>query len=140
MLHESPITLVDIGNSDKRSAGRSPLHHLIDLDPAPKWQEYDLKIMSKHNYCEEKIDLIEQGKLAPNGTSQKKVYEGRDFGKRTTHSGASGYQDKWKKRRDQDQKGGFREAAEVVVSVAEVFVTVVSLDSFAFSVQGVEFD
>ncbi|KKP06535.1 hypothetical protein THAR02_01326 [Trichoderma harzianum] len=80
----------------------------IALDPAPKWKEHDLKIMSKHDYCEEKSDLIKQGKLAPNGTSQKKFYEGRDFGKRTTRSGASGDQDDWKKRRDQDQKGGFR--------------------------------
>ncbi|PTB49793.1 hypothetical protein M431DRAFT_534519 [Trichoderma harzianum CBS 226.95] len=88
--------------------------------------------MSKHSYCEEKIDLIEQGKLAPNGPSQKKVYEGRDFGKRTTRSGASGYQDDWKKRRDQDQKGGFREAAEVVVSVVEV-VLAVSLTKVAIT-------
>lgn len=80
----------------------------IATDPAPKWKEHDLKIMSKHDYCEEKSDLIKQGKLAPNGTSQKKFYEGRDFGKRTTRSGASGDQDDWKKRRDQDQKGGFR--------------------------------
>ncbi|KAL7797160.1 hypothetical protein V8C43DRAFT_278304 [Trichoderma afarasin] len=80
----------------------------IALDPSPKWKEHDLKIMSKHDYCEEKSDLIKQGKLAPNGTSQKKFYEGRDFGKRTTRSGASGDQDDWKKRRDQDQKGGFR--------------------------------
>ncbi|KAL7949852.1 hypothetical protein V8C42DRAFT_184484 [Trichoderma barbatum] len=80
----------------------------IAQEPAPKWKDHDLKIMSKHDYCEEKSDLIKQGKLTPNGTSQKKFYEGRDFGKRTTRSGASGDQDDWKKRRDQDQKSGFR--------------------------------
>ncbi|UKZ46937.1 hypothetical protein TrVGV298_001148 [Trichoderma virens] len=80
----------------------------LALDPAPKWKDHDLKIMSKHDYCEEKSELIKQGKLTPNGPSQKKFYEGRDFGKRTTRSGASGNQDDWKKRRDQDQKSGFR--------------------------------
>lgn len=77
----------------------------IALDPAPKWKDHDLKIMSKHDYCEEKSDLIKQGKLVPSATTQKKFYEGRDFGKKNTRSGD---QDDWKKRRDNDQKSGFR--------------------------------
>jgi lupus La protein len=80
----------------------------IATDPSPKWKDHDLKIMSKHDYCEEKSDLIKQGKLAPSGTTQKKFYEGRDFGKKNTPRNGSGDQDDWKKRRDQDQKGGFR--------------------------------
>ncbi|KAL6881662.1 hypothetical protein HDV57DRAFT_71419 [Trichoderma longibrachiatum] len=80
----------------------------LALDPAPKWKEHDLKIMSKRDYCEEKSELIKQGKLAPNGTSQKKFYEGKDFGKRNLRSNASGDQDDWKKRREQDQKSGFK--------------------------------
>ncbi|KAH6607852.1 rna-binding la domain [Trichoderma cornu-damae] len=81
----------------------------LAMDPAPKWKEHDLKIMSKHDYCEEKSELIKQGKLAPSGTTQKKFYEGRDFSKRNTRSNGSGDQDDWKKRRDQDQKSGFRD-------------------------------
>ncbi|KAM0452690.1 hypothetical protein ACHAPV_009309 [Trichoderma viride] len=77
----------------------------LALDPAPKWKEHDLKIMSKHDYCEEKSDLIKQGKLVPSATTQKKFYEGRDFGKKNTRSGDK---DDWKQRRDQDQKSGFR--------------------------------
>ncbi|TFA99278.1 La protein [Trichoderma ghanense] len=80
----------------------------LALDPAPKWKDHDLKIMSKRDYCEEKSELIKQGKLAPNGTSQKKFYEGKDYGKRNLRSGASGDQDDWKKRREQDQKSGFK--------------------------------
>ncbi|PNP47246.1 hypothetical protein TGAM01_v205452 [Trichoderma gamsii] len=79
--------------------------NFLALDPAPKWKEHDLKIMSKHDYCEEKSDLIKQGKLVPSATTQKKFYEGRDFGKKNTRSGDK---DDWKKRRDQDQKSGFR--------------------------------
>ncbi|RFU72196.1 rna-binding la domain [Trichoderma arundinaceum] len=80
----------------------------IATDPAPKWKDHDLKIMSKHDYCEEKSELIKQGKLVPSGTSQKKFFEGKDFGKKNTRNG-SGDQDDWKKRRDQDQKSGFRD-------------------------------
>ncbi|KAL7785990.1 hypothetical protein V8C37DRAFT_393119 [Trichoderma ceciliae] len=80
----------------------------IATDPAPKWKDHDLKIMSKHEYCEEKSQLIKQGKLAPSGATQKKFYEGKDFGKRNARNGP-GDQDDWKKRREQDQKNGFRD-------------------------------
>ena len=78
----------------------------LETDPAPKWKEHDLKIMSKHDYCEEKSDLIRQGKLEPNATQRNKFYEGKD----STRPGRRGRdQDDWKKRREHDQKNGFQD-------------------------------
>ena len=76
----------------------------IDKDPAPKWKGHDLKIMSKREYCEEKNDLIRQGKLEPSTTTSKKFFEGRESGSR---QGPRDPND-WKKRREYDQKHGFR--------------------------------
>jgi len=72
----------------------------LESDPLPKWQDHDLKIMSKRAYCDEKAELIRQGKLEP-GTSTKKYFEGRQ-GK------GSRDMNNWKERRDNDQKNGFR--------------------------------
>lgn len=77
----------------------------LAIDPAPKWDGHDLKIMSKHDYCEEKSDLIRQGKLEPNTSAPKKFYEGKAAG----GQGRNGAGDDWKKRRDNDQKNGFRD-------------------------------
>lgn len=84
----------------------------IELDPAPTYKGHDLKIMSKRDYCEEKSELIRQGKLEPNSSSQKKFFEGRD----STRRGFRGKQrggreggDDWKKRREHDQKKGFQD-------------------------------
>lgn len=81
----------------------------LAVDPTPKWKEHDLKIMSKKAYCDEKNDLIRQGKLEPNQTNHKKFYEGRD-GSKNFRGGRGGRpnDDDWKKRRENDQKGGFR--------------------------------
>lgn len=85
----------------------------LALDPAPKWKEHELKIMSKHDYCEEKSDLIRQGKMAPSSSTSKKFYEGKDgsFKGSRGRGGRGGRpdQDDWKKRRDHDQKNGFRD-------------------------------
>lgn len=81
----------------------------IKLEPAPKWKEHDLKIMTKHDYCEEKSEMIRQGKLEPSSTSSKKFYEGRESGSRGGNKNAGGKDaNDWKKRRDNDQKNGFR--------------------------------
>lgn len=88
----------------------------LALDPAPKWKGHDLKTMTKHAYCEEKNDLIRQGKMAPNNTAPKKFYEGKDPSQRGGSRGRGDRrdrgprdQDDWKKRRDNDQKNGFRD-------------------------------
>lgn len=80
----------------------------LALDPVPKWKEHDLKIMTKSAYCQEKSDLIRQGKLEPNQSNPKKFYEGRDGSNRGRGGHRGGDGDDWKKRRDNDQKNGFR--------------------------------
>ena len=81
----------------------------IEQDPAPKWEEHDLKIMSKSAYCQEKSDLIRDGKLEPNNHSQKKFFEGKDSSnQRHKNGGKPRDRDDWKNRRDNDQKNGFR--------------------------------
>ena len=92
------ITFVDEATAKK----------FTELDPAPKWKDHDLKIMSKHDYCEEKNDLIRQGKLEPNSSLPKKFYEGREGSSRGHGRGARDPDD-WKKRRENDQKNGFRD-------------------------------
>ncbi|KAK7408165.1 hypothetical protein QQX98_009694 [Neonectria punicea] len=86
----------------------------LALDPAPKWKDHELKIMTKKAYCDEKSDLIRQGKLEPNTSNPKKFYEGKDGsnsrgrGRGGNRGGRDGDSDDWKKRRDNDQKNGFR--------------------------------
>ncbi|KND90373.1 La protein [Tolypocladium ophioglossoides CBS 100239] len=84
----------------------------IETDPAPTYKGHELKIMSKRAYCDEKSELIRQGKLEPNSQSQKKFFEGRDANKKGAkdrdHRGNRDSDD-WKKRRDNDQKHGFQD-------------------------------
>ncbi|KAL2206595.1 hypothetical protein CC79DRAFT_1323021 [Sarocladium strictum] len=82
----------------------------LELDPAPKWEGHDLKIMSKAAYCDEKSELIRQGKLEPNAQQPRKFFEGaeRGGGKPRGRGGFRGDNDDWKKRRDYDQKNGFK--------------------------------
>ncbi|XP_044722008.1 la domain-containing protein [Hirsutella rhossiliensis] len=83
----------------------------VELDPAPTYKEHELKIMSKRDYCEEKSELIRQGKLEPNSTSQKKFFEGRDPSRKGTRGNHRGGRDgdDWKARREHDQKHGFQD-------------------------------
>lgn len=85
--------------------------NFLKLDPAPKWKDHDLKIMSKHDYCQEKNDLIRQGKIEPSSNGAKKFYEGRDAsrGGRGRGRGGQNGSDDWKQRRENDQKNGFRD-------------------------------
>ncbi|KAJ6444257.1 6-phosphogluconate dehydrogenase [Purpureocillium lavendulum] len=85
----------------------------IALEPAPKYKEHDLKIMSKKEYCDEKSELIRQGKLEPSSQSSRKFFEGRDpsnakKGYRGKDGSGPRDRDDWKKRRDHDQKQGFQ--------------------------------
>lgn len=82
----------------------------INYSPGPKWKDHDLKIMSKRDYCQEKTDLIRQGKLEPNSQTQRKFFEGKDGQNRGGHRGGfRGDNDDWNKRRDHDRKNGFRD-------------------------------
>lgn len=78
----------------------------INMDPAPKWKDHELKIMSKHDYCEEKSELIRQGKLEPNSSAPRRFYEGKDSSAKDRGRGPRD-RDDWKKRREHDQKQGF---------------------------------
>lgn len=53
----------------------------LAIDPKPKWQEHDLKIMSKMAYCEEKNEQIRAGVLKPSERTTK-FYEGKVGGGR----------------------------------------------------------
>ncbi|KAH6685896.1 lupus La protein [Plectosphaerella plurivora] len=85
----------------------------LALDPAPKWEGHDLKIMSKKEYVEEKSRAIRAGEIKPGNNSSKKFFEGRggkaDKAARGGRGGFRGDKSDWKNRRDHDQKGGFRD-------------------------------
>ncbi|KAJ4156881.1 hypothetical protein NW754_008518 [Fusarium falciforme] len=97
-------------------ADEEEANKFIKLDPSPKWKEHDLKIMSKRAYCDEKNELIRQGKIEPNASNPRKFYEGRESGNKGGRGRGRGGkdfrgrdQDDWKKRRENDQKNGFRD-------------------------------
>ncbi|KAF7548985.1 hypothetical protein G7046_g8485 [Stylonectria norvegica] len=92
----------------------------LALDPTPQWKGHDLKVMTKRAYCDEKSDLIRQGKLEPNASNPKKFYEGKDPNNRNSRGRGRGNRDggdsregrdpdDWKKRRNDDQKSGFND-------------------------------
>jgi lupus La protein len=71
----------------------------LALEPKPKWKgEVDLMWKSKRDYVDEKDRDIKAGRIKPN-PSWKPHRNGR-------REGAD--QGDWKKRREQDQKSGFR--------------------------------
>ncbi|PKS07337.1 hypothetical protein jhhlp_005939 [Lomentospora prolificans] len=87
------------------------------IEISPKWKDQELKIMSKKDYCEEKNQLIREGKMEPSSAA-KPFYEGREGssrgrgrGGRQNGRGGHGSTDPndWKKRRDEDQKNGFKD-------------------------------
>jgi lupus La protein len=78
----------------------------LALEPKPQWKGHDLKIMSKTDYVQEKTALINEGKIEPS-KSKRKFFEGKDDNGRGGHRGKFD-KDDWKKRRDDDQKSGFR--------------------------------
>jgi lupus La protein len=63
----------------------------LSLDPKPKWKGTDLTIKSKKQYCDEKVDDIQAGKIRRNSPASRGK-DDRD----------------WRARRDEDKKGGFR--------------------------------
>ncbi|KAF5718121.1 hypothetical protein FMUND_5413 [Fusarium mundagurra] len=94
-------------------ADEDEANKFLKIDPKPKWKDHDLKIMSKRAYCDEKNDLIRQGKIEPNQSNPRKFYEGRETGKGGRGRGGKDSrgrgQDDWKQRRENDQKNGFKD-------------------------------
>jgi len=66
----------------------------LALDPKPKWDDKNLVIKSKKQYCDEKVDDINQGRIQPNRNFKRPRYDKDD-------------ERSWKDRRDEDAKRGF---------------------------------
>jgi lupus La protein len=87
----------------------------VKLDPAPTWKGHELLIMKKLDYLEMKNRQIKEGLLEPS-SGRKIFWEGKEKGLRGGRGGArggrggsrDGNNDDWKKRREGDQKNGFK--------------------------------
>ncbi|EHA54686.1 hypothetical protein MCOR27_001203 [Pyricularia oryzae] len=75
----------------------------LELDPKPKWQDHDLKIMSKIAYCEEKNEQIRAGVIKPS-ERQAKFYEGKVSGARGGRGNSRGGNGNFNKREGGDKK------------------------------------
>ena len=87
----------------------------LELDPKPKYNEKEMQIMSKKEYCEKKVEDIKSGKIRP-GTDRdfpprddRRSSRGR--GDRHNNKGRRGDNDDrdWRTRRDEDRKNGFKD-------------------------------
>lgn len=78
----------------------------LALDPQPKYEGRDLKIMSKRSYVDEKNELIKEGKLEPSkNRAPRTFWEGQDL----SHGrGFKGDKDDWKARKDHDRRNNNR--------------------------------
>ena len=87
-------------------ADKETAEKFLALDPAPKWRDHPLLIMSKQEYVKQKAEDIRNGKTEPN--SSKSFGKGHRGGKNGRGRGNfRGDNNDWKKRRDHDQKNGF---------------------------------
>lgn len=86
----------------------------VKLSPPPTWNGQELKIMMKVDYLDEKTRQIRAGEIEPSKNHHTSFFEGREKGSRGRGGrgrggqGGNGDKDNWKKRRDNDQKNGFR--------------------------------
>lgn len=81
----------------------------LALDPAPKYEGRDLKIMSKRAYVDEKAKLIEEGKLEPSKSRAPRTFwEGQDLGRGRGGDRFKGDKDDWKARKDHDRRNNNR--------------------------------
>lgn len=74
----------------------------LALDPKPKWKGNDLIIKSKKQYCDEKVEDINSGRIKPNvqRDEQRNHNKGSRQGPDTRD---------WRTRRDEDQANGFKD-------------------------------
>lgn len=83
----------------------------LALDPKPKYQDRELQIMSKKEYCDKKVEDIKAGRI--------KAGRDRGHSSRDDRKGGRGGRDNkrrrddddrdWRTRRDEDRKNGFRD-------------------------------
>lgn len=83
----------------------------LALDPKPKFNDQELLIKSKKEYCDEKVDEINSGNVRPSD-ERRRAGRGRGGGRgRGRGRGGAPRNDRdWRERRDEDQKNGFKEA------------------------------
>lgn len=108
-----PVNYIKLRRTPERLFKGSVFVEFPDEDAAkkfaaeePKWDGHDLKIMTKHEYCEEKNQLIREGKLQPSSSSRA-FFEGRD-GSKGGRGGARGGFNKGNGQRSEGGRGGFR--------------------------------
>lgn len=91
--------------ADKETADK-----FLALDPKPKYKgETELEIMSKKTYVDQKAEDIRSGKTQPHAQRQSKPRgRGRGGNFRGNKEGGDRDPDDWKRRRDDDQRSGFR--------------------------------
>ena len=89
-------------------ADKETAEKFLALDPAPKWRDHPLLIMSKLEYMAQKNEDIRNGNKDPNSsrTFNRNHRAGKNGRGRGNFRGDS---NDWKKRRDHDQKNGFRD-------------------------------
>lgn len=81
----------------------------LALDPAPKYEGRDLKIMSKRDYVDEKSRLIKEGKLEPSKSKGPRTFwEGQDLSRDRKGDKFKGDRDDWKSRKDHDRRNNNR--------------------------------
>lgn len=84
----------------------------LALDPKPKYQDRDLQIMSKKEYCDKKVDDIKAGRIRAGRERGEGGRENRRGGRGGSHNkGRRGDDDDrdWRTRRDEDRKNGFKD-------------------------------
>ncbi|KAL8791909.1 MAG: hypothetical protein Q9195_005485 [Heterodermia aff. obscurata] len=77
--------------------------NFLELDPKPKWKGKELLIKSKKQYCDDKVDDIQAGKVRPRSPDDNS-FRGKQGHK---HHGSDELD--WKTRREKDQANGFQD-------------------------------
>lgn len=84
----------------------------LALDPKPKFDGQDMIVMSKKDYCEQKIEDIKAGKIPANKNRDVQRYKGEKAsrGGRGGRGGRTRGDDRdWRERREEDRKNGFQD-------------------------------
>ncbi|KAK5072896.1 hypothetical protein LTS08_007126 [Lithohypha guttulata] len=87
----------------------------LEMDPKPKYQDREMLVMSKREYCDKKADDIKAGKIKPNNR-----FGGNERGRGRGRGGAKHNNDRsrrdrgddnrdWRERREEDRRNGFRD-------------------------------
>ena len=84
----------------------------LELETKPKWDGKELQIMSKKQYCDQKVEDIKAGKIKSNNSYDRdrrnpNRSDGR-FGDQKRKRDDEDDRD-WRTRRDEDRKNGFRD-------------------------------